>query len=110
MALKLNASQAMHKLGIYNDYYSGKLSEEEIKQRRREDLRAKHPDKGGDADEFAEANLYWDRVMKYLADKKISDSKKCQTCSGTGWTDRLAYGFQSRVRCPDCKGKGYKDD
>lgn len=109
MASKLNASQAMRKLKIFHDYYAGKLTDEDIKKRRIEDLRDKHPDKGGDADEFVLTKQLWDRVMKYLEDKKLAEANKCPKCSGTGWYEGLVGGFQSKVRCPACKGKGVKN-
>lgn len=109
METKLSTSQAMHKLGIFNDYYKGKLTEDDLKSMRRDDLMKNHPDKGGDADKFAEINACWSRVMEYLKEKKIRDANKCEVCDGKGLVEKNNSGFISMLKCPKCKGKGVKN-
>lgn len=109
MAAKLNLSDALRRLGIYTEFYAdGGLSEEELQRMRRNDLRSKHPDRGGDADEFALANEAWDRVMKHINDKKMDAVNKCPKCGGDGWVDSPGS-FNTKRKCPHCRGRGRID-
>lgn len=109
MVAKLNLSDALKRLKIYRQFYSDDgLSEEELLRLRRNDLRSKHPDRGGDADAFALANEAWDRVMKHINDKKMDAVNRCPKCGGTGLVD-IPGAFNTHGKCPSCKGRGRID-
>lgn len=105
MAVKLNLSTALQRLAIYNQFYAGKYSDEDLRRMRRNDLREYHPDRGGDADNFHLVNEAWDRVMQHLRDKKLDEANKCKVCGGDGWMDSCGS-FNTKKICTNCNGKG----
>lgn len=105
MAAKLRLSDALHRLKIYTRFYGEGLTEEEIVKMRRDDLRSKHPDRGGDSSEFADANEAWNRVLEHVRQKKMDEVHKCKVCDGTGLVEKVV-GFATTTKCKACNGKG----
>jgi DnaJ-class molecular chaperone len=84
-----------------------------IKERYRELARTKHPDLGGDTDEFARithaGSVLTDKIRKADYDAWLRlMCDPCPSCEGRG-TREYSISFTRRVarRCDTCKGKGF---
>jgi len=75
----------------------------EVKARFHELAHTLHPDKGGDAAEFANARAAYYRALVYAARER-----RCSNCSGSGRVAVPSTGsfFQVTARCHECNGKG----
>lgn len=106
MAMRMNVSNALSSLGIYNDYYSGKIKDCDIRNLRITDLRKKHPDKGGDREEFARATACWDVVIRHVEKKIAAKESECKVCGGSGLIYKTVGGFSQSFKCKTCNGTG----
>lgn len=82
-------------------------SPDEVKAEWRRRAMDLHPDRGGDAEQFAEVRrLYTAAVSEAI--HEVSQPPVCGSCNGLGHTT-VSRGFSStRVACPVCKGSGIR--
>lgn len=87
---------ALEKFGLSNN-----ATPEEVRAEWRRLAFISHPDKGGDAAEFARL-----RVLYVAALSEANEPKPCTTCGGTGKV-KHSHGFSSiDMPCPTCGGSG----
>lgn len=82
-------------------------TEEEVRERAGDALRASHPDNGGDPElapaQIAAAKLARDVLLRHLASDIPAGKQECPACKGTGHLK--ARGFKPHP-CPRCRGEG----
>ncbi len=79
---------------------SGYASPSDIKRRFRELAWEHHPDRGGDAEKFAELKSAMERAIT------IAENAKCEVCVGTGHMWLRNGPHQMPIRCQRCGGTG----
>lgn len=86
-----------------------------LRERYRETIRDKHPDRGGDPDEFMLVASAYGLVKTRDARTRLEDwldlhGIKCGKCSGTGTLIKTKGFVESEVRpCKDCGGCGFRE-
>jgi len=88
---------ALEKFGLSNN-----ATPEEVRAEWRRLASINHPDKGGDATEFARL-----RVLYVAALSEANEPKDCPQCLGNGKI-KQSYGFNSiDLPCASCGGSGH---
>lgn len=83
-------------LGVADD-----ATKAEIKEAFRRLALEKHPDRGGDGEEFARLRAAHDRMMAQAPDRRA-----CTKCKGVG-RRRVQVGWDATtINCDACKGSG----
>lgn len=89
---------------IITDFYllglTPDATPEQVKAAYHERARILHPDAGGDAGQFAELVLAYQRCLAHA-----EAPKPCPDCLGLGKKRRTVGYFGIDVVCPTCKGK-----